>query len=66
MKRASIAELTLKKQIDNCRDQEQEYLRQMNLLQAQKDAVWNMRKQLEAEKTKLENARMKASERFAK
>lgn len=66
MKRASIAELTLKKQIDNCRNQEQEYLRQINLLQAQKDAVWNMRQQLEAERTRLENARIKASERFTK
>ena len=66
MKRASIAELTLKKQIQNCRDQEQAYTDQINTLSAQKMAVFNVRGQLEAEVERLRAAREKASERFAK
>jgi hypothetical protein len=66
MKRMSIAEITIKKQIESCRAKEQDFVEQINTLSAQRDAIRDLRFQFEKELDKSREARVKASERFAK
>lgn len=57
MKRMSIAEQSLKKQIDNCLQQEHGYTTQVKILIAQREAIFSLRQQFEIEMGNLRVAR---------
>lgn len=63
MKRISIAEQTLKKQIDQLRGQESDIDRVVEMTQAKASAIRGIRMGLEAEMSELREMRERASER---